>query len=108
MLGRRLREAMLGRRKRNGRLMAQARAWLGRYKIHPVAFLGAGCAVAAVAVFCSFYTIGTTVTYNGEVVGAVNSRHLRKRPGRTSNRSPPRPRVRLIPLRIPPFSIPPG
>ena len=74
MLGRRLREAMLGRRKRNGRLMAQARAWLGRYKIHPVAFLGAGCAVAAVAVFCSFYTIGTTVTYNGEVVGAVNSR----------------------------------
>ena len=74
MVGRRLREAMLGRRKKNGRLMAQARAWLTRYKIHPVAFLGAGWAVAAVAVFCSLYTIGTTVTYNGEVVGAVGSR----------------------------------
>ena len=71
---RRLREAMLGHRKKNGRLMAQARAWLTRYKIHPVAFLGAGCAVAAVAVFCSLYTIGTTVTYNGEVVGTVDSR----------------------------------
>lgn len=30
--------------------------------------------MAAVAVFCSLYTIGTTVTYNGEVVGTVDSR----------------------------------
>ena len=34
----------------------------------------AGCGLAAIALFCSIYTVGTTVTYDGEVIGVVSSR----------------------------------
>ena len=37
-------------------------------------FLGLACCLAAVVLFCSFYTFGTTVIYDGEVVAAVDSR----------------------------------
>lgn len=45
-----------------------------RHKVHPAAFLGIGGAIAVVALFFSFYTFGTTVTYDGEVIAAVASK----------------------------------
>ncbi len=46
-------------------------ALLGR--IHPVAFLGTGFVAAALLVFLSTYTIGTSVRYDGELIGNVTS-----------------------------------
>ena len=43
-------------------------------KLHPAVFVAAGCAALALAVFFSAYTLGTTVTYDGEVVASVSSR----------------------------------
>ena len=48
--------------------------WMGGRKIHPAAFLGAGCAVALAIVLCSSYTFGTTVIYDGEAIATVSSR----------------------------------
>ena len=73
MLGSRLRELTWGFRKRGINQLACLRARLSRYKVHPVAFLGAGGAVAVIALFFSFYTFGTTVIYDGEVIAAVPS-----------------------------------
>ena len=42
-------------------------------KGHPVVFLGVACVLAAVILLGSTYTVGTTVTYNGEVIGVVGS-----------------------------------
>ena len=50
------------------------RLWMERHRLHPAAFLGLACCLAAVVLFCSFYTFGTTVIYDGEVVAAVDSR----------------------------------
>ena len=41
--------------------------------LHPLAFAGAGAAVAALALFFSSYTIGATVTYDGNVVASTTS-----------------------------------
>ena len=30
-------------------------------------FLGGSCALAGIILFCSFFTIGTTVSYDGQV-----------------------------------------
>ena len=49
-------------------------AWMERHPRHPVIFLGVGCCVAAVALFFSVYTRGTTVSYDGAVLGSVASR----------------------------------
>ena len=49
-------------------------AWMERHPRHPVIFLGVGCCVAAVALFFSVYTRGTTVSYDGTVLGSVASR----------------------------------
>ena len=49
-------------------------AWVERHPMHPVIFLGVGCCVAAVALFFSVYTRGTTVSYDGTVLGSVASR----------------------------------
>ena len=48
-------------------------AWVERHPRHPVIFLGVGCLVAAVALFFSVYTRGTTVTYDGTVLANVAS-----------------------------------
>ena len=48
-------------------------AWVERHPMHPVIFLGVGCGVAALALFFSVYTRGTTVTYDGTVLGSVAS-----------------------------------
>lgn len=74
MLGAHLREATWGRRKRLMNRFGQARTWAEHHKVHPAAFLGVGCGVAAIALVCSFYTVGTTVTYKGEKIAAVTSR----------------------------------
>jgi len=46
---------------------------VSRRKIHPAAFMLTACAVAAVIFFCSTYTLGTTVSYDGHVVASVAS-----------------------------------
>ncbi|MEG1988717.1 MAG: peptidoglycan DD-metalloendopeptidase family protein [Oscillibacter sp.] len=74
MLGSRLREITWGRRKRAIHHFARVRAWLEGQKTHPAAFLGLSAALAVVALFFSIYTFGTTVTYDGETVAAVNSK----------------------------------
>ena len=48
-------------------------AWVERHPMHPVIFLGVGCCVAAVALFFSVYTQGTTVSYDGKVLATVAS-----------------------------------
>ena len=68
-----LREHTWGRKRRAMHKTTPLRAWFQRHRIHPAAFLGGACGLAAVAVLCSIYTFGTTVTYDGEVVAAVNS-----------------------------------
>ena len=74
MVGSRLREATWGHRKQAIHHVSHFRAWSEHHRIHPAAFLGVGCGFAAIVMFCSFYTVGTTVTYDGEVIAAVSSR----------------------------------
>ena len=73
MLGGLLGERLNSRRKqRQGRSVA-LRAKLGRYKVHPAVCLGIGGVAAALGLFFSIYTFGTTVRYDGEVVACVDS-----------------------------------
>ena len=72
--GSRVREAVWGRRKRAMHQPGRLHTWMGGRKIHPAAFLGAGCALALAIVLCSSYTFGTTVIYDGEAIATVSSR----------------------------------
>jgi murein DD-endopeptidase MepM/ murein hydrolase activator NlpD len=45
-------------------------------RMNPATFLGVGCAMVAVVLVCSTYTVGVTVSYDGEVVAAVASQSL--------------------------------
>lgn len=54
--------------------LAALAARVPHHKVHPAAFLGIGGAIAVVALFFSFYTFGTTVTYDGEVIASVASK----------------------------------
>jgi len=74
MLGGMLRERTWGRRKRVIGRFAHMRNWVETRKIRPAVFLGTAGAVAVVALFFSFYTFGTTVSYNGKTVASVDSR----------------------------------
>ena len=74
MLGSLLREKTWGRRKQFFHSAEQWLANLERHRLHPAMFLGVGCTLAVVIALCSVYTVGTTVTYDGEVIGAVESR----------------------------------
>lgn len=69
-----LRERTWGRRKQLLHRFTKFVARLERKKIHPAAFMGTACAIAAVIIVCSIYTIGTTVTYDGEVIATVASK----------------------------------
>ena len=60
--------ALRGRRIRRG-LPADA----PRRKMHPAVFVCGTLCLAAAAVFCSVYTLGTTVTYRGETLDIVGS-----------------------------------
>ena len=70
----RLGEWTLARRKQMHGRLNRIGLWMERHRLHPAAFLGLACCLAAVVLFCSFYTFGTTVIYDGEVVAAVDSR----------------------------------
>ena len=76
MLGSALRERIRGWRKRTADFLPRLIPGYGRRRIHPAAFLGAGCGIAAVALFFSIYTFGTTVRYDGEVIAAVGSQSV--------------------------------
>ena len=67
MLGSTVRERFTGRRKYR---RTSEREW-GR--LHPALFMGVGCGVAVVILLCSTYTLGTTVTYDGEVIANLAS-----------------------------------
>ena len=73
MLGSKLREHIWGRRRRAASKSARRNGWVERRRLHPVVFLGGACGIAALALFCSIYTVGTTVMYDGEVIAAVSS-----------------------------------
>ena len=48
-------------------------------RLHPLYFIGGAAVVAAVALFFSFFTLGTVVEYNGSVVDTVGSAALARR-----------------------------
>ena len=73
MLGSLLREKTWGRRKQLLHSVERLWANMERHRLHPAMFLGLGCTLAVVIALCSVYTVGTTVTYDGEVIGAVQS-----------------------------------
>lgn len=78
MLGSRLWEATWGRRKVVTRRFAAWWLRMEKRKVHPAIFMGGACAVAVVILFFSTYTFGTTLSYDGEVLGAVASRAAAK------------------------------
>ena len=57
----------------------EARWRLQLKKIRPLYFAAGAAVVAVIAVFCSFYTIGTTVSYDGTEVDTVSSTRTAKR-----------------------------
>ena len=69
----RLAERTLSRRKRSHERLNRVGRWLESHRLHPAAFLGLACCLAAVVLFCTFYTVGTTVSYDGQVVAVVDS-----------------------------------
>jgi murein DD-endopeptidase MepM/ murein hydrolase activator NlpD len=73
MLGSRLQELTWNLRKRFFHHLTGLRNRLERHRVHPAVFLVGGAALAAVVLLCCTYTIGTTVTYDGQVIGAVAS-----------------------------------
>ena len=73
MLGSLLREHTWGRRKQVFHRVEHLVARMGKHKLHPAVFMGTGCALAAVVFLCTVYTVGTTVSYDGEVIGTVSS-----------------------------------
>ena len=66
------------RRQRSRAAGARERHWHAR-RVKPLHFIGGAAAIAAVALFFSFYTLGTTVKYNGNVVDTVGSASLARR-----------------------------
>ena len=57
----------------------EARLHLHMGKLKPVHFACAAVAIAVCGIFLSFYTLGTTVVYNGAVIDTVGSRRVAKR-----------------------------
>ncbi|MET0016237.1 peptidoglycan DD-metalloendopeptidase family protein [Oscillibacter sp.] len=69
----RLTERKRGRRQQMAGRFGSIRAKLEHKKLKPLPFLAATGAVALVILFFSLYTVGTTVTYNGQQIAAVKS-----------------------------------
>ena len=68
----RLRERLLGKRKERIHRSGKFGTWFEKEKrLHAVVFLGGSCVLAGVVLFFSFFTVGTTVTYDGHVLGTV-------------------------------------
>ena len=69
-----LREKTWGRRRQLFRRTTRSSSGKKRKSIHPVVFIGTGCVIAAAIMLISTYTIGTTVSYDGEVIATVASK----------------------------------
>ena len=68
----RLREILLGRRRERNLRTSRFSVWFEKEKrLHSLMFLGGSCALAGIILFCSFFTIGTTVSYDGAGVGTA-------------------------------------
>ena len=76
-----LHERLLARRRqRNHAAGAYEDRWHRHARrVNPFYFIGGAAVVAAVAIFFSFYTLGTTVEYNGNVVDTVGSASLARK-----------------------------
>ena len=72
-LGSKMTEFARIRRRRGINRASQMWHWVERHRLHPAAFLGAGCLVAVAVIVCTTYTFGTTVSYNGQVLASVSS-----------------------------------
>lgn len=71
----RLREILLGRRRERNLRTSRFSVWFEKEKrLHSLMFLGGSCALAGIILFCSFFTIGTTVFYDGQVLGRLASK----------------------------------
>ena len=71
----RLREILLGRRRERNLRTSRFAVWFEKEKrLHSLMFLGGSCALAGNILFCSFFTIGTTVSYDGQVLGRLASK----------------------------------
>ena len=74
LTGSRIREKAQFRRSRAvASQPGKLRLWLEHRKSHPVAFLAVAGSAAAVILFFSFYTFGTTVTYRGRIIATTTS-----------------------------------
>ena len=70
-----LRALVLGKRKERIHRSGRFTAWFDREKrLHSILFLGGSCVLAGVILFFSFFTVGTTVTYDGHVLGSLASK----------------------------------
>ena len=75
MIGSRLRETLVGRHRRAVRRTNGFHAkFEGKRRIRALPFLCAVAGIAVLALFSSFYTFGTTVTYDGQEVAKVSSK----------------------------------
>ena len=71
----RLREIRLGRRRERNLRTSRFAVWFEKEKrLHSLMFLGGSCALAGIILFCSFFTIGTTVSYDGQVLVRLASK----------------------------------
>ena len=71
----RLRERLLGKRKERIHRSGKFGTWFEKEKrLHAVVFLGGSCVLAGIVLFFSFFKVGTTVTYDGHVLGTVASK----------------------------------
>ncbi len=73
MWGSMFQERVLQRNSASRQKSAQSAQKKRRWRIHPLVFLGGGCAAAAVLLFVSTYTNGVTVTYDGKVLASLAS-----------------------------------
>ena len=74
-LGANLRERLSLRRKRLIRAGDRRRSHFEEMKLHPAAFLAVALSLAAAATVLSLYTLGAEVSYDGQSLGVVSSRH---------------------------------
>ena len=73
MLGNKLKARLWRLRRRSMDSIARLRSRGERKKLHPAAFLASAGTVAALALFFSMYTFGTTVEYDGNVIAKTTS-----------------------------------
>jgi len=69
-----LREKTWGRRREAFRKKSRSAAGKKKKNIHPALFIGTGCVIAAAIMLVSTYTVGTKVSYDGEVIATVASK----------------------------------